>query len=100
MRSAAWIDEEIRLNQKLRQVLNKKWRKASRAKKPRRELESLEKDYKEQQKKTSTLIGKRKGSWEKARIQEGKTSNGKSMWTVIKEVLGKQKVGKIRYIFI
>ena len=101
VRSAAWIDDNIRLNQKLRQILNKKWRKARQNKKPRRELESLEKDYKVQQKKTSILMGQTKGAWEKARIQEGKITNGKSMWTVIQEVLGKRKSRKEQiYIYI
>ena len=68
--------------------------KAREENKPKKELDSLKKDYKDQQKKTSALMGKRKGAWEKARIQEGKITNGKSMWTIIQEVLGKIKKQK------
>ena len=91
MKSAAWMNEEIQINQKLRQILNAKWRRARKIKKPRRELESLEKDYRIQQKATSILIGKTKGSWEKERIQEAGKTNGKSMWMIIQEVLGNRK---------
>ena len=46
-------------------------------------------------------MGQTKGAWEKARIQEGKITNGKSMWTVIQEVLGKRKSRKEQiYIYI
>merc|ERR1712030_151923 len=49
---------------------------------------------KNQQKKTSRLNGIKKGEWEKKRIQESKETNGKSMWPIIKEVLGKTKSNK------
>ena len=79
IKSAAWINEEILINQKLRQILNAKWRNARKSKKPRRELESLEKDYRIQQKTTSRLIGRTKGLWERKRIEEAVETNGKSM---------------------
>ena len=93
------MNEEIKLNQKLRQILNAKWRKARKNKRPRRELESLEKDYRIQQKTTSVIIGKTKGAWEKERIQEAGKTNGKSMWTVIQEVLGKRK-SKMESVYV
>ena len=62
------MNEEILINQKLRQILNAKWRRARKNKRPRKELVSLEKDYREQQKSTSIIIGKTKGAWEKERI--------------------------------
>ena len=95
------MNEEILINQKLRQILNAKWRRARKNKRPRRELVSLEKDYRMQQRSTSIIIGKTKGAWEKERIQEAGKTNGKSMWTVIQEVLGKRKSNKEDiYIYI
>ena len=91
IKSAAWINEEILINQKLRQILNAKWRKARKNKKSKREIESLEKDYRMQQKSTSILIGITKGAWERKRIEEATETNGKSMWKVIQEVLGNRK---------
>ena len=43
VRSAAWIDDNIRLNQKLRQILNKKWRKARKNKKTQKGIRKLRK---------------------------------------------------------
>merc|ERR1712030_24199 len=84
----AWINEEILISQKIRKILSTKWREARKLNKPEEELKNLEKDYKTRQKITSRLIGKTKGEWERKRIAEANETNGKSMWKIIKEVLG------------
>merc|ERR1712030_295431 len=64
---------------------------ARKANKPEEEIKNLEKDYKVRQKITSKMIGKTKGEWERKRIEEATESNGKSMWKLIKEVLGNRE---------
>ena len=53
-------------------------------------LDLYEKEYKEQQRKTSIMSGRKKGLWEKRKIEETKR-DGKKFWNVIKELLGKSK---------
>merc|ERR1711888_557383 len=91
IKSAAWMTEEIIISQKIRKILSAKWREARKLNKPEEEIKSLEKDYKTRQKITSRMIGKTKGEWERRRINEAIESNGKSMWKLIKEVLGNRK---------
>merc|ERR1711913_123180 len=49
-----------------------------------------EKEYKEQQRKTSIMSRRKKGLWERRKIEETK-KDGKKFWHVIKELLGKSK---------
>merc|ERR1711888_361479 len=91
IKSAAWMNEEILMSQRIRQILNAKWREARKYNKPKKVIEDLERDYKIRQKITSKLIGKTKGEWERRIIIEATETNGKSMWKVIKEVLGNRR---------
>merc|ERR1711895_1927 len=91
IKSAAWMTEEIIISQKIRKILNAKWREARKANKSEEEIKNLEKDYKVRQRITSKMIGKTKGEWERKRIEEATESNGKSMWKLIKEVLGNRE---------
>merc|ERR1712030_98116 len=87
IKSAAWMTEEIIISQKIRKIMSAKWREARKLNKSEEEIKNLEKDYKVRQKITSRMIGRTKGEWER-RIEEATESNGKSMWKLIKEVLG------------
>ena len=91
IKSAAWMNEEILVSQRIRQILNAKWREARKKNKPKKVVSDLEKDYKIRKKITSNLIGNTKGEWERRRIVEATETNGKSMWKVIQEVLGNRK---------
>ena len=94
IKSAAWMNEEILMSQRIRQILNAKWRDARKKNKPKKVINELEKDYKIRKKITTNLIGKTKGEWERRRIIEATETNGKSMWKVIQEVLGNRKSKK------
>ena len=61
IKSAAWMNEEILMSQRIRQILNAKWREARKYNKPKKVIEDLERDNKIRQKITSKLIGKTKG---------------------------------------
>merc|ERR1711874_593240 len=85
-----WVDIELIENIKLRSKLSRRWRIARKQEKPKEVLELYEKEYKEQQKKTSIMSGRKKGLWERRKIEETKR-DGKKFWNVIKELLGESK---------
>merc|ERR1712030_204859 len=91
IKSAAWMTEEIIISQKIRKIMSAKWREARKLNKSEEEIRNLEKDYKVRQIITSKMIGRTKGEWERRRIEEATESNGKSMWKLIKEVLGNRE---------
>ena len=53
-------------------------------------IEGCKRRYLEQQKKTSIMSGNKKGQWEENKIKET-WNDGKKFWTMIKELLGKNK---------
>ena len=87
---AEWVDEEIQASLKERKRNNKKWRRARREEKTKEELDRLEEEYKKQQKETSRQTGKKKGEWEKMKIEQARKSS-KAIWITVKEVMGTTK---------
>merc|ERR1711874_444362 len=81
--AAEWVDIELIENIKLRSKLSRRWRISMKQEKPKEVLELYEKEYKEQQKKTSIMSGRKKGLWERRTIEETK-KDGKKFLNVIK----------------
>jgi len=73
-----------------RKKKNKKWRIATREGRPKEVLDRLEEEYKNQQKETSELTGKKMDDWEKKKIEEARKSS-KDIWMTVKEVMGTTK---------
>ena len=84
------MDEELKENMKKRGKLSRRWRIARKKGEPQEMLEKYEKEYKQQQIKTSIMSGNKKGEWEKRKIIETKT-DGKIFWNLIKDLLGKNR---------
>ena len=53
-------------------------------------IKEYEKEYREQKTVTAIMIGHKKGTWEKYKIQEAK-ADGKKFWNLIKDLLGRAK---------
>jgi len=77
-------------NIKVRSKLSRRCRITRKQGKPENVLKLYEKEYKDQQVKTSIMSGEKKGSWENKKIEETKKYS-KKFWNVIKELLGKSK---------
>ena len=88
--AAKWVDLELIDNIKERSKLSRRWRIARKEGKPQETLEVYEKEYKEQQVKTSIMSGNKKGEWEKKKDNRNK-KRWKKFWSLIKELLGKNK---------
>merc|ERR1711874_607611 len=71
---AEWVHEEMQASLKDRKKKNKKWRIATREGRPKEVLDRLEEEYKNQQKETSELTGKKMDDWEKKKIEEARKS--------------------------
>merc|ERR1711874_662132 len=82
--AAEWVDIELINDIKVRSKLSRRWRIARKQRKPKEVLELYEKEYKDQQKKTSIMSGRKKGLWERRKIEETK-KDGKKFWNVIKK---------------
>jgi len=89
--AAEWVDLEVKSNIKDRQVKSRAWRLARNRKESQHIQDHLEKEYKAQQNIASKCNGTKKGAGERKKIREAKTSNGKSLWKVAKEILGRTK---------
>ena len=63
---------------------------SKKGRKPQGILNLYEREYKDQQVKTSIMSGNKKGDWEKRKIIETK-KDSKKFWSMIKELLGKNK---------
>merc|ERR1711874_760655 len=59
--AAEWVDLELIDNIKERSMLSRRWRIARKERKPQETLELYEKEYKEQEIKTSIMSGNKKG---------------------------------------
>ena len=88
--AAEWVDEELIENIKIRGKLSRRWRIARKKGEPQEVLNNYEKEYKQQQIKTSIMSGNKKGEWEKRKIIET-MKDGKKFWNLIKDVLGKNR---------
>jgi len=88
--AAEWVDIELIDNIKVKNKLSRRWRIARKQGRPENVLKLYEKEYKDQQVKTSIMSGEKKGLWEKKKIEETK-KDAKKFWNVIKELLGKSK---------
>ena len=77
-------------NINLRSKLSRKWRLARKRKEPEEILKVYKEEYEKQQKKTSIMSCKKKGEWEIRKIEET-WKDGKKFWSMIKELLGKNK---------
>ena len=88
--AAEWVDEELIRNIKLRTNYSREWKKARKNKSPPEHIEQCKRKYMKQQHITSKMSGDKKSAWEQKKIEETK-NNGKKFWTMIKELLGKNK---------
>ena len=84
--AAEWVDIELIDNIKERSKLSRRWRIARKEGKPQEILDLYEREYKEQQVKTSIMSGNKKGEWEKKKIIETK-KDGKKFWSMIKRTV-------------
>jgi len=91
--AAEWVDMELIENINLRSKLSRRWRIARKQGEPPEILKRYEEEYKDQQRKTSIMSGKKKGQWEIRKIEETKR-DGKKLWNMIRELLGKNKERK------
>ena len=83
------VDIELIDNLKERSRLSRRWRIAIKEGKPQKILDLYEREYKDQQVKTSTMTGNKKGEWEKRKIIETK-KDGKKFWSMIKRTVGEE----------
>ena len=88
--AAEWVDSELLDNISLRSKYSRQWRFARKNGEPDDVVEACKRRYIEQQRKTSIMSGRKKGQWEEKKIEET-WKNGKKFWTMIKELLGKNK---------
>merc|ERR1711913_225988 len=88
--AAEWVDAELISNIKLRSNYSRQWRLARKNKESEEVIEGCKRRYLEQQRKTSIMSGSNKGLWEEKKIKET-WKDGKKFWTMIKELLGKNK---------
>ena len=88
--AAEWVDTELIENIKLRSRLSRRWRLARKNKEPEEVQNRYKEEYEKQQRKTSIMSGKKKGEWEVKKVEET-WKDGKKFWTMIKELLGKNK---------
>merc|ERR1711874_702058 len=88
--AAEWVDEELIRNIRLRTYYSSEWKKARKNKSPPEVIEQCKRKYMKQQYITSKMSGDKKSLWEQRKIEETK-NNGKKFWTMIKELLGKNK---------
>ena len=87
--AAEWVDIELIENINLRSKLSRRWRMTRKQRKPPEILKLYEEEYKEQQRKTSIMSGKKKGQWEIRKIEETKR-DGKKFWNMIKRTPRKE----------
>ena len=66
--AAEWVDIELIDNINLRSKLSRKWRLARKQKQTIEIQKIYEEEYKEQQRKTSIMFGKKKSEWEIRKI--------------------------------
>ena len=88
--AAEWVDEELISNIKLRTSYSRQWRLARKNNSSEEIIEECKKRYLEQQRITSIMSGNKKSQWEEKKIKET-WNDGKKFWTMIKELLGKNK---------
>ena len=74
----------------LRSILSRNWRIARKNREAEEVLEACKEKYEKLQRKTAILSGNKKGEWEKKKVEET-WKDGKKFWTMIKELLGKNK---------
>ena len=85
-----WVDLELIDNINKRSRLSRDWRRA-RKEGASEDIQKICKERYEQQKKlTAIMTNKKKGDWEKKKVEET-LKDGKKFWTMIKELLGKDK---------
>merc|ERR1711874_379915 len=97
--AAEWVDEELIRNIRLRTNYSKEWKKARKNKSPPDYNKQCKKKYMRQQQITSKMSGDKKSTWEQKKIEEIK-NNGKKFWTMIKELLGKNKeIVDVAYVY-
>jgi len=88
--AADWVDEELIRNIKLRTCYSRQWKSARKNNSPPEVIEQCKRRYMKQQYITSIMSGDKKSQWEEKKIEET-WNNGKKFWTMIKELLGKNK---------
>ena len=88
--AAEWVDDELISNIKLRSQYSREWRYARKNKQPPNIIKQCKDRYLKQQRLTSIMSGDKKSQWEKDKITET-WKNGKKLWQMIKELLGKNK---------
>merc|ERR1711874_180348 len=89
MLAAEWVDDELIKNIKLRTYYSREWKIARKNKSPPEVIEQCKRRYLKQHI-TSIMSGDKKSQWEEKKNEET-WNNGKKFWTMIKELLGKNK---------
>ena len=90
MLTAEGVDQELIDNIKTRSRLSRDWRRARKNGESKKIQKACKERYEQQKNLTAIMTGKKKGVWEKRKIEEIK-NDGKKFWTMIKELLGKNK---------
>merc|ERR1711874_271894 len=88
--AADWVDDELIRNIKLRTYYSREWKRARKNNSPPEIIEQCKRRYTKKQHITSTMSGNKKSQWEEKKIEET-WKNGKKFWTMIREILGKNK---------
>ena len=96
--SAPWMDKKGIMLIKLRKFKSRAWRHARKKNAPQRELRILKRKYELQKRITSIYLEKRKGDWEKEKIQKAKT-NSKILWDFTKDISGRTKKKDDKHIY-
>ena len=87
---AEWVDEVLIRNIRLRTHYSREWRIARKNNSHPEIVERCKEKYLKQQRITSIMSGDKKSQWEQKKIEET-WKNGKKIWKMIKELLGKNK---------
>merc|ERR1711874_120062 len=88
--AAEWVDEKLIRNIKLRTNYSRQWKIARKNNSPAEVIEQCKRRYMKQQYIISIMSGDKKSQWEEKKIEET-WNNGKKFWTMIKDLLGKNK---------
>merc|ERR1712082_33627 len=90
MKAATWVDEELLRNINHRSKLSREWRYARKRGESKETLEVYKEEYETQKEITANMVSQKKGQWEIEKIEETK-DNGKGLWKMIRELIGKDK---------
>ena len=82
---------------KIRSRLSRDWRRAQKNGESEEIQKACKERYEQQKKITAIMAAKKRGDWKKRKIEETK-NDGKKFWTMIKELLGKNRKGRKKHM--